>query len=238
VPDQAARPPALAVDDLHAGHGPFEVIRGLSLHVEPGALVGLVGRNGVGKTTTLRAISGLVRPRAGTVALHGQALSRRPEDAARQGLAHVPEGRRLMPDMSVLDNLRLAVVAVGHRWRERTLHDILADFPEIEPLLDRRAGLLSGGEQQLAALARGLIAQPKVIMIDELSLGLAPVAVQRVFGALDTAVHRHGIAALIVDQDIHRLMDLCDRAYLLRDGQAIAWDPADVDGVAAAAALG
>lgn len=210
---------ALRLESLRAGYGSSDVLRGVSLDLHKGQVIGIVGRNGAGKTTLLRAISGVVRRRAGEVWAAGERLSRRPDGVARAGIIQVPEGRGMLAGLSVTENLKVARAALGLRWTSEVLQQTLGSFPELERLLERRAGLLSGGEQQLVALARGFIAEPRVLLIDELSLGLSPVAVSRTFEALASAVRQRGTSVILVDQDVVRVAELCDAVYLLRDGQ-------------------
>ena len=213
-------PPVLAVDGLEVRHGAVHAVRGLSLEVQSGEIVGLIGPNGAGKSSTLHAITGLVRPSAGDVRLRGRSLvGRKPEDVARSGVALVPEGRRIFADLSVEENLRLGQAA-------RRAHDGLADdlrrvyelFPVVEEFRKRPAGALSGGQQQQLAIARALVADPEVLLLDEPSLGLAPRVVDLVFGALEE-IRSRGIAILLVEQRAQRTVALADRSYVLSNGR-------------------
>jgi branched-chain amino acid transport system ATP-binding protein len=213
-------PPVLAVDGLEVRHGAVHAVRGLSLEVQSGEIVGLIGPNGAGKSSTLHAITGLVRPSAGDVRLRGRSLvGRKPEDVARSGVALVPEGRRIFADLSVEENLRLGQAA-------RRAHDGLADdlrrvyelFPVVEEFRKRPAGALSGGQQQQLAIARALVADPEVLLLDEPSLGLAPRVVDLVFEALEE-IRSRGIAILLVEQRAQRTVALADRSYVLSNGR-------------------
>jgi branched-chain amino acid transport system ATP-binding protein len=219
--------PGLVVSGLAVRFGAVHVLRDVNLEVGPGEVVGLVGPNGVGKTTTLRAVSGVVPRYAGTVSLDGEPLGSRPDLVARRGVGHVPEGRGLFPDLTVQQNLYFAAVAVGRRPTRADLVPILEFFPALEQLLDRKAGLLSGGEQQMVAIGRGLVAAPKVLMVDELSLGLAPRVVTEVLERLLQASRDRGIGLLLVDQNVRALTAICDRMYTLGNGRSQAAEAGD-----------
>jgi branched-chain amino acid transport system ATP-binding protein len=232
-------PPTLAVRDLEVAYGGVAAVRGLSLTVGTGEIVGLIGPNGAGKSTTLHAIMGVVPPRAGDVALDGRSLvGRPPEEIARAGIALVPEGRRLFGELTVEENLRLGLAA--RRDAERD-DDPLAEVLELFPVLDefraRRAGVLSGGQQQQLAIARALVARPSVLLLDEPSLGLAPSIVDLVFTTLRT-IRDRGLAILLVEQRAQRTVALADRTHVLANGELrltlTADDAADTDRLVAA----
>ncbi|TQM11078.1 ATP-binding cassette domain-containing protein [Pseudonocardia kunmingensis] len=208
----------LVVDDLRAGYGRAEVLHGASLRVASGELVGVAGPNGVGKTTLLRAISGTITRGGGDVAFDSAPLPADPAAVAARGVTHVPEGRRLFPNLTVEENLRVG--ALGGRVRDypTSRADVLALLPGLEPLLERRAGVLSGGQQQLVAVARGLVARPRLLLLDELSLGLSPRAVREVSEATVASCRDLGTGVLWVDQNVGLLARLCDRVMLLRSG--------------------
>jgi branched-chain amino acid transport system ATP-binding protein len=207
----------LEIHGLQAGYGLTHVLHGVDLTVQAGQVVGLVGPNGAGKTTTLRAISGLIERRAGTVKLNGVALPPNPSAVASHGLVHVPEGRGIFGRMTVEQNLRLGAVAVGQHWDTEQRHRVYEIFPAIERLISRHAGLLSGGEQQMVSIARGLAAQPRFLMIDELSLGLAPRIVLELMDAL-SKVSGSGVGILVVDQNVRALTRICTNMYSLKNG--------------------
>jgi branched-chain amino acid transport system ATP-binding protein len=209
--------PLLEITDLSAGYDGVPVIRDLSLHVDSGEVVALLGPNGVGKTTTLLTVSGLLPVIAGTIELLGGPVDgERPYRVARRGLAHVPEDRSLFFDLSVRDNLRL-----GARKTSEELSAAYEYFPELEPLQDRRAGLLSGGEQQMLALARALMGAPKLLVVDEMSLGLAPVIVERLMPALRRIAKERGLGVLLVEQHIQKVLSIADRGYVIAHGSLV-----------------
>jgi branched-chain amino acid transport system ATP-binding protein len=204
----------LAIEGLHAGYGSTAVLHGVSIEVGPGEVVAILGRNGAGKTTTLMTVSGLVTASAGTIAVDGvRVRSGRPTDAPRLGVGHVPEARSLFTQLSVRDNL---VVAAGRRGNNiRTVYGL---FPELEVLAGRRAGLLSGGEQQMLALARAIVQRPRLLMVDEMSLGLAPIICERLGAALRRLADDEGVGVLLVEQHLHLAMAVADRGYVMRRG--------------------
>jgi branched-chain amino acid transport system ATP-binding protein len=216
----------LEVRGLRAGYGRTVILTGVDLEVRPGEVVGLAGRNGAGKTTTLRAISGMLPRRAGELSFDGVPLPAGPRGVARLGVVHVPEGRGMLRGLTVEENLAFGAAAVGrphgHAERER----VLAFFPALGRMLDRKAGLLSGGEQQMLAIARGLMAQPRLLMVDELSLGLAPRVVVEVLGSVLSACREQGVALLIVDQNLRALTANCDRVYVLSAGTTTCYEDA------------
>jgi branched-chain amino acid transport system ATP-binding protein len=201
----------LEFEGVSLGYGQMPVVSHVDLHVEPGEIVALLGRNGAGKTTTLLTASGLVAPMAGRVRLLGEEVdTRRPHRNAQRGLGHVPEGRCLFTRLTVAENLRAAAAPAQ-------IKQVLTYFPMLEPLMARRAGLLSGGEQQMLAIARAVVGQPKVLLIDEMSLGLAPLMARAVLERLRVIVHDLGVGVLIVEQFVHMILHAADRAYVYGD---------------------
>ena len=225
----------LAVRDLRAGYGESEVLDGVSLGVDAGRVVALIGANGAGKTTTMRAISGLLRPRAGTVTLGGVPVHQLPASRiARLGLAHAPEGRKVFAPLSVEDNLLLGAFArlprfLGFRRRAAPdLDRVYGLFPRLAERRRQSAGTLSGGEQQMLAIGRALMARPKLMLLDEPSMGLAPVIVQEVFRTLER-LKRDGLTLLLVEQFANAALGLADYAYVMERGRiAVEGTPAEL----------
>ncbi len=210
----------LSVRGMSVGYGSVLAVRTVSLHVEPGEIVALLGPNGAGKTSTLRGLTGLVRPQSGSVTMDGVRIDGRgPRAAVHAGLAHVPEGRRVFPELDVRDNLRVGAWSL--RRRPGAVEDRLAEAYELFPRLAERrsqaAGSMSGGEQQMLAIARALMSHPKLLLIDELSLGLSPLVVDEIIERL-RELNREGLSVLLIEQFVHRAMDVADRIYVLKKG--------------------
>jgi branched-chain amino acid transport system ATP-binding protein len=210
----------LRVDDLHVRYGPIAALRGVSLQVEEGELVALIGVNGAGKTTSLSAIAGVLKPASGAVFFRGQPLvGRTPEAILRLGIALVPEGRDIFPSLSVEENLRLGAFSRRSRTEyRRDLEEMFALFPILQERLSQMGGTLSGGEQQQLAIARSLMAHPQLLMLDEPSLGLAPALVDQIF-SLVTTLRTRGVTILLVEQNVERTLEIADRVYLLNTGR-------------------
>jgi ABC-type branched-subunit amino acid transport system ATPase component len=214
-----AAEPLLRVRGLTAGFAAGPVLFGIDLDIAPGELIALVGANGAGKSTLLGTLSGLVRASAGTVAFEGRAISNlRPEVVVRAGIAHVPQGRRLFDTMSVEKNLRLGAYVRRDGNIDAELQNVLEYFPALKDKLNREARTLSGGEQQMVAIGRGLMARPKLLMVDELSLGLAPKIVDRLIDVIKE-INASGTALLLVEQDVLVALDVAQRAYVLENGR-------------------
>ncbi len=216
----------LEIRDLDAAYGDVIVLRGVQLGVGTGESVAVIGANGAGKSTLLRVISSLLRPRGGAVLFDGHRLDQlRPFEVAALGIAHVPEGRRVLPEMTVEENLELGAYLPGPRARRR---ESLAWVYEIFPrLADRRrqgAGTLSGGEQQMLAIGRGLMLRPRLLMLDEPSLGLAPKVVEVTFEKIGE-IRKEGIAILLVEQNVQRALSLADRGYVMEGGRVVLQGP-------------
>ncbi|MGQ0843718.1 MAG: ABC transporter ATP-binding protein [Sporichthyaceae bacterium] len=217
----AGEKPLLAARSMDVAYGSVLAVRGLTMQVGRGEIVALLGPNGAGKTSTLRGLTGLVRPRSGTVSVLGERIETRgAAGAVKAGLAHVPEGRRVFPEMSVLDNLRLGAWSVRRRpkaveERIRTAYEL---FPRLAERREQAAGSLSGGEQQMLAIARALMSEPQLLLIDELSLGLSPLVVDEILARL-VELNRAGLSILLIEQFVHRALDVADRIYVLKKGR-------------------
>lgn len=215
--------PLLEVDNLHVAYGELEVVRGVSFTVERGEIVTILGSNGAGKTTLLRSLAGLMKPAAGRVLFGGNNILRCPaHEIAQQGLAMVPEGRQLFPEHTVWENLELGAyprLRAGKRVEfSESLVDTFRLFPRVEERLEQPAGLLSGGEQQMVAIARALVSRPQLLLLDEPSLGLAPIMVRTIFDAF-TQLKARGLTILLVEQMAWLGLEICDRAHVLETGK-------------------
>src|SRR5499427_6353665 len=221
---------ALAVESLVAGYGAVTVLNGLSITVQPATITTVLGANGAGKTTLLRAISGVVRPRAGRVLVDGADVARRrPEEVARAGVAHVPEGQGVITELTVEENLRLgALWRHGHADRTEALADAYRRFPLLAAARGRSAGTLSGGERQILVIARALMARPRVLLLDEPSLGLAPRIVAQVMGLIRRLRDETGLTVLLVEQNARSALAIADRGIVLNLGKVVAAEDAAV----------
>ena len=218
----------LEVRSLDVYYGAVHALKGVSLDASAGEVVTLIGANGAGKTTLLRAISGLVRPRAGTIRFEGKDLTKLPpEEIVGLGLSHAPEGRRVFANLSVADNLDLG--AYRRRDRSAIASDLQSVWQLFPRLLERRkqlAGTLSGGEQQMLAIGRGLMGEPRLLILDEPSLGLSPLLVEELFGLI-RSIHAQGVALLLVEQNVVQSLEVAQRAYILDNGRFVLEGSAD-----------
>jgi branched-chain amino acid transport system ATP-binding protein len=208
----------LELDDVEARYGPVQALHGITLEVAEGEVVAVLGANGAGKTTTLRAISGTVR-RSGRIAFGGKPLRGGPEAVARSGIAHVPEGRGTFTELTVLENLRLGAYTRRERSVKADVDRVARWFPWINERSGQQAGTLSGGEQQMLAVARALMARPKLLLLDEPSLGLAPMIVREIFRIVGELNEREGLTVLVVEQDARIALRTAARAYVLEVGR-------------------
>ncbi len=212
----------LALKDVTAGYGDVKVLWGVTFAVREAEIATLVGANGAGKSTALKTISGVVRAAAGQIIFAGERIDRlQAHEIAARGIAHVPEGRRLFPLMSVKENLELGAVSKeARRERAGSFERVFALFPKLKEREGQMAGTLSGGEQQMVAIARGLMARPRLLILDEPSLGLAPIIVREMFEIIQT-INREGITVLLVEQNVQQSLKLAHRAYVLENGRVV-----------------
>lgn len=210
----------LDVKNLEVAYGDVGALWGVSIHVDPGSIVAIVGANGAGKTTLLKTISGLLKPKRGEIFLSGIPLAgKAPEDIAGMGIAHVPEGRGLFRQMTVLENLELGAFQPKVRKRFRqSLEKAYTLFPRLQERAGQKAGSLSGGEQQMLAIARATMSDPSLLILDEPSLGLSPIVVQQMFSLIET-LHKQGVTILLVEQNIHQALKVADYGFVLKTGE-------------------
>ena len=209
----------LELTDVHTYYGEAHILQGVSISLKEGEVVTLIGRNGAGKTTTLRSIMGIAPPRRGRIRLRQQDITRWPTHAiVRAGIAWVPEERRVIPNLTVLENLRLGMLGAGVGVDgARRVEEVFEYFPRLRERTDHRGQLLSGGEQQMLAIARGLMARPTLLLLDEPSLGLAPIVVSEMFRAIER-IRNEGMTLMIVEQNVQQTLQVADRAYVLENG--------------------
>ena len=209
----------LDVKDLAASYSGIEALRGVSLHIEPGEMVALIGANGAGKSTLLNCLSGTVRPRRGSIRVEGEDITgMKPHRVSRKGLLHVPEGRQILVELTVEENLLLGELARGSRSSNYGLADVYKLFPILDERRLQRGGTLSGGQQQMLAIGRALMGGPRLLLLDEPSLGLSPIITDQVFEAL-RSLNQAGLTILLVEQNAHRALQATTRAYLLEHGE-------------------
>lgn len=218
----------LRVERLSVAYGAIKAVQDLSLEVAEGEIVALLGANGAGKTTTLRTISGLIRPRAGKVVYDGRAITQWPAHRiVEAGLVHVPEGRRVFAPLTVRENLELGAYTVRAAADvEARMKEVFAKFPRLEERQHQLAGTLSGGEQQMLAIGRALMGRPRLLLLDEPSLGLAPLLVREIFATIKEINQRDGVTILLVEQNAHQALQIASRAYVLESGRLVLSGPA------------
>jgi branched-chain amino acid transport system ATP-binding protein len=213
--------PLLELTDVHARYGQVRALHGISLTVDEGEVVALLGANGAGKTTTLRAISGVVA-REGRMSFDGRPLPQKAESTARRGITHVPEGRGILAELTVWENLRMGAYLRGDRKAvARDIDEVTSELPWLRDRRDQQAGTLSGGEQQMLALARARLSRPRLLLLDEPSLGLAPIIVEQFFRLVRRLNEEQGLTVLLVEQNANAALDLSHRAYLLEVGKVV-----------------
>ena len=209
----------LKVTGLCAGYGDTEILRGIDIAAGPGEIIAVLGPNGAGKTTLNNVLSGILAPASGSIRFDGEDIAGAPAaELVARGLVHVPEGRRVFPNLSVLENLELGSYRRGRERRAENLERIVSIFPRLRERLPQNAGTLSGGEQQMLAIGRGLMAEPKLLILDEPSLGLAPVLVDLLFSLIQT-INKDGLTILLVEQNVARSLEIASRAYVIEQGR-------------------
>ena len=216
----------IRIEGLNAGYGPLQVLRDITLDVGEGEIVAVLGRNGVGKTTLNNTLSGLIKPSSGSIYFDDVLISGRdPVEIVDMGLIHVPEGRKLFPNLSVKENLELGSYRRGKPNRASNLERVLGVFPKLKERLFQTAGTLSGGEQQMVAIARGLMGEPRVLLLDEPSLGLSPLLVEQMF-TLIKQINESGLAVILVEQNVIQSLAIANRAYVIAEGTVAMSGPA------------
>mgnify|MGYP003309839248 FL=1 len=208
----------IKVENLAAGYGLVEVLRNISLEINQGEVVAVLGSNGVGKTTLNNCLSGLIKPNNGKISFGDEVISNKsPEEIVDMGLIHVPEGRKLFPNLTVKDNLELGSYRRGKSNRSSNLENVLNIFPKLSERISQTAGTLSGGEQQMVAIGRGLMGDPRLLLLDEPSLGLSPLLVEQMF-ELIKKISDNGLTVLLVEQNVTQSLSIADRAYVIEEG--------------------
>ena len=210
----------LKVSEIDVYYGDLQALRKVSIKVEPGEIVSVIGSNGAGKSSLLKSISGILRPRRGSIALDGKDISQAsPSRIVEQGISHVPEGRQIFPTMTVLENLEMGAQFPRTRTvMAETMQQVFGYFPRLKERLNQKAGTLSGGEQQMLAMGRGLMSRPALMMLDEPSLGLAPVLVSTIFEIIEQ-INRQGTSILLIEQNVFHSLKISTRGYVLENGR-------------------
>jgi branched-chain amino acid transport system ATP-binding protein len=214
----------LKIEGLNVYYGAIHALCDVSLHVEEGEIVSIIGSNGAGKSTLLRTISGLIRPKMGSITFKGEDLTSMPADQiVRQGISQAPEGRRIFTNMSVLENLQLGAFTRKDGEIGKDMEEVMRRFPRLNERIRQNAGTLSGGEQQMLAIGRAMMSRPKLLLLDEPSLGLAPNLVMEIFRII-TSLNSEGVTILLVEQNANRALDIANRAYVLETGNIVLSD--------------
>ena len=210
----------LKVSEIDVYYGDMQALRNVSIDVNQGEVVSVIGSNGAGKSTLLKTVSGMLRPRSGSISLNGNEISQAPTSKiVENGISHVPEGRQIFPTMTVLENLEMgAQFPRTRKVQQETLEQVFTYFPRLKERLEQKAGTLSGGEQQMLAMGRGLMSLPTLMMLDEPSLGLAPVLVSTIFEIIEQ-INRQGTAILLIEQNVFHSLKISDRGYVLENGE-------------------
>ena len=223
----STRPSILEVEGIDAFYGSIQALRGVSLDVRDGEVVTLIGANGAGKSSTLRAINGILHPRRGTIRFEGRDITRSsPHAIVKSGIAQSPEGRRLFPRMTVVENLEMGAFQRNDKAAIRDdMERVFELFPRLQERRDQKAGTMSGGEQQMCAIGRALMARPKLLLLDEPSLGLAPIFVERIFEII-SEINKQGVSVLLVEQNALMALDAANRGYVLETGRVVLADDA------------
>ena len=218
----------LEVKDLYVNYGVIPALKGISFEVEEGEVIALIGANGAGKTTTLHTVTGLIEPSGGTIMFDGKDITKTPADKiVAMGMAHVPEGRRVFPDMTVYQNLMLgAFTRKDPAEKQASLENVYEHFPRLKERAKQLAGTLSGGEQQMLAMGRAMMSRPKILLMDEPSMGLSPILVGEIFNIIES-VSSQGTTILLVEQNAQKALNIADRAYVLETGSIAMSGPAE-----------
>lgn len=211
----------LEISDIRAGYGSMSVLQGIDMRVDKGEIVALLGSNGVGKTTLNNVISGFIKPNAGSISFKGETITgKRPKDIVALGIAHVPEGRKVFPNLSVGENLKLGAFCRARNNTKQNFERICEIFPRLRERMSQMAGTLSGGEQQMLAIGRGMMSEPELLILDEPSLGLSPIMVEEMFGLI-TKINADGVAVLLVEQNVMQSLSVARRAYVIEQGRFV-----------------
>lgn len=211
----------LDISAIHAGYGSMSVLQGVDMRVEKGEIVALLGSNGVGKTTLNNVISGFIKPKAGEISFKGVTITgKKPRDIVALGIAHVPEGRKVFPNLSVGENLKLGAFRRARNNTRQNFERICTIFPKLRERMNQLAGTLSGGEQQMLAIGRGMMSEPELLILDEPSLGLSPIMVEEMFGLI-TKINADGVAVLLVEQNVMQSLSVAKRAYVIEQGRFV-----------------